>query len=137
MVAILVTQLDHTQSRSAVYHWFATRPSSKSGIVKHTFETCGMFHRVECDDVNFVIRAKHGASLLALGEKIKVRVVATGTKTSKVVVESGNQFPLNIFNIGQNKQNVTTLTEFIANRVYRLCSDEEIRLREPDIRIKH
>lgn len=105
--------------------------------VKHTFETCGMFHRVECDNVNFVIRAKHGASLLALGEKIKVRVVATGTQASKVVVESGNQFPLNIFNIGQNKQNVTTLTEFIANRVYRLCSDEEIRLREPDIRIKH
>lgn len=96
-----------------------------------------MFHRVEYDDVNFVIRVKHGASLVALGEKIKVRVVATGSQTSKVVVESGNQFPLNIFNIGQNKQNVTTLTEFIANRVYRLCSDEEIRLREPDIRIKH
>lgn len=97
--------------------------------VRHTFETCDMFHRVKCDDMNFVITAKHGASLLALGENIRVRVVATSTQSSKVVVESGNQFPINILNIGQNKQNATTLTEFIANRVYRLCSDEEIKLR--------
>lgn len=97
--------------------------------VKHTFETSDMFHRVRCDDTNFVITAKHGASLIAMGENIKVRVVATGTQSSKVVVESGNQFPLNIFNIGTNKKNVTTLTEYIQNRVYKLCSDEEIRLR--------
>lgn len=104
--------------------------------VKHTFETCGEFHRVRCDDVNFVITAKHGASLLALGENIKVRVVATGTATSKVVVESGNQLPINLLNIGQNKRNVTTLAEFIANRVYRLCSDEEIHLNDNGIKFK-
>lgn len=86
------------------------------------------------DDENFVITAKHGASLFALGENIKVRVVATSTQSSKVVVESGNQFSINILNVGQNKQNVTTLTEFIANRVYRLCSDEEIKLRTPVIK---
>lgn len=104
--------------------------------VKHTFQTCGEFHRVQCDDVNFVITAKHGASLLALGERIKVRVVATSTASSKVVVESGNQLPINLLNIGQNKRNVTNLTEFIANRVYRLCSDEEIRLSAPDIKFR-
>lgn len=111
--------------------------------VKNTFQTCGMFHRVKCDDENYVITAKHGASLLALGENIKVRVVATSTQSSKVVVESGNQLPLNILNLGQNKQNVTTLTEFIQNRVYRLCTDEElginqsvIRFKSPDIKFK-
>lgn len=105
--------------------------------VRHTFETCGMFHGVKCDDANFVVTARHGASLLALGEKIKVRVVATSTQSSKVVVESGNQIPFNLLNIGQNKRNVTTLTEFIANRVHRLCSDEEIKLRPSnEIRFK-
>lgn len=96
--------------------------------VKHTFQTCGEFHRVQCDDVNFVITAKHGASLLALGERIKVRVVATGTASSKVVVESGNQLPINLLNIGQNKRNVTNLSDWISNQVYRLCSDAELFL---------
>ena len=104
--------------------------------VKGAFRRDAQFKHVKCDDELFVVTARHGASLLALGENIKVRVVATGTASSKVVVESGNQLPINLLNIGQNKRNVTTLAEFIANRVYRLCSDEEICLSAPDIKFR-
>ena len=81
--------------------------------------------------------------MLALGEKIKVRVVATSTQSSKVVVESGNQIPINLLNIGSNKRNVSNLSDWISNQVYRLCSDEErhikpaeIKLRPNDIRLR-
>ena len=104
--------------------------------VKGAFRRDAQFKHVKCDDELFVVTARHGASLLALGENIKVRVVATGTASSKVVVESGNWLPINLLNIGQNKRNVTTLAEFIANRVYRLCSDEEICLSAPDIKFR-
>ena len=104
--------------------------------VKGAFRRDAQFKHVKCDDELFVVTARHGASLLALGENIKVRVVATGTVSSKVVVESGNQLPINLLNIGQNKRNVTTLAEFIANRVYRLCSDEEIHLSAPEIKFR-
>ncbi|MCR4812801.1 MAG: hypothetical protein K5867_09460 [Bacteroidales bacterium] len=104
--------------------------------VKHAFETCGAFHRVKCDDSTFVITARHGMSLLALGEKIKVRVVATSTQSSKVVVESGNQIPINLLNIGSNKRNVSNLSDWIANQVYRLCSNEELHIKPPEIKLR-
>jgi len=33
--------------------------------------------------------------------------------------------PLNTLNIGSNKRNVTNLSDWISNQVYRLCSDAE------------
>ena len=101
--------------------------------VKGTFRRDAQFKHVKCDDELFVITAQHGASLLALGENIKVQVVATGTSTSRVVVESGNQLPINLLNLGQNKQNVSDLSDYIQNQVYRLVSDDEIRLSPPNI----
>lgn len=101
--------------------------------VKGAFQRDEQFRHVTCDDELFVITARHGASLLALGENIKVRVVAMGTATSQVVVESGNQLPINLLNMGQNKQNVHTLSDYIQNQVYRLVSDDEIRLTPPNI----
>lgn len=96
--------------------------------VKRAFEKCGEFHRVRCDERTFVITARHGASLLALGEKIEVHVVATSTQSCQVRIISGSQISLNILNIGSNKRNVTNLSDWISNQVYRLCSDAELFL---------
>ena len=97
--------------------------------VKRAVEKCGQFHHVVPNDDTFVITARHGMSLLALGEKIIIHVVATGTQSSKVVIESANQIFINILNLGANKKNVQSLEDYISNEVYRLCSDEEIKLR--------
>ena len=88
------------------------------------------------NDDTFVITARHGMSLLALGEKITIHVVATGTQSSKVVIESANQIFINILNLGANKKNVQSLEDYISNAVFRLCSDEEIKLRQPEIRMR-
>ena len=64
--------------------------------VKRAVEKCGQFRHVVPNDDIFVITARHGMSLLALGEKITIRVVATGTQSSKVVIESRNQIFINI-----------------------------------------
>ena len=96
--------------------------------VKHAVERCGQFRHVVPNDDTFVITARHGMSLLALGEKITIRVVATGMQSSKVVIESRNQIFINILNIGANKKNVQSLEDYISNEVYKLCSDEEIKL---------
>ena len=94
--------------------------------VKRAFETCGEFSHVRCDNQTFVVTARHGASLLALGEKIEVHVAATGTQSCEVRIVSGNQIPINLLNIGQNKRNVHNLSDWISNQVYRLCSPEEL-----------
>lgn len=103
--------------------------------VKRAFEKCGEFHRVRCDERTFVITARHGASLLALGEKIEVHVVATSTQSCQVRIISGNQIPLNILNIGSNKRNVTNLSDWISNQVYRLYSGAKLFLLLPIIGI--
>ena len=104
--------------------------------VKRAVEKCGQFRRVVPNDDTFVITARHGMSLLALGEKITIHVVATGTQSSKVVIESANQIFINILSLGANKKNVQSLEDYISNEVYRLCSDEEIKLRQPEMRFR-
>ena len=56
--------------------------------VKHAVEKFGQFRHVVPNDDTFVITARHGMSLLALGEKITIRVVATGTQSSKMSFQS-------------------------------------------------
>ena len=119
------TTLQFTQSARRVYT-----------SVKRAVEKCGQFRRVVPNDDTFVITARHGMSLLVLGEKITIHVVATGTQSSKVVIESANQIFINILNLGANKKNVQSLEDYISNEVYRLCSDEEIKLRQPEIRFR-
>ena len=104
--------------------------------VKRAVERCGQFHHVVPNDDTFVITARHGMSLLALGEKITIHVVVTGTQESKVVIESANQIFLNVLNLGANKKNVQSLEDHISNAVFRLCSDEEIKLRQAEIRMR-
>ena len=41
-----------------------------------------------------------------------------------------------ILNFNASKDNPSDLRDYISNEVYRLCSDEEIKLRQPEIRFR-
>ena len=95
---------------------------------KKAIERCGQFKRIECNDQTFSIKARHGMSLLSFGENITIHVVAIGTQETEVRIESASRIFLNIINGGANKKNVQSLEDYIRNEVYKLCSDEEIKL---------
>ena len=95
---------------------------------KKAIERCGQFKRIECNDQTFTITARHGMSLLSFSENITIHVVATSTQESEVRIESASRIFLNIINGGANKKNVQSLEDYIRNEVYKLCSDEEIKL---------
>lgn len=97
--------------------------------VRRVVEGMDELKHVRCDDEHFSITASHGWSLIPTGENIKVRVVASGTESTDVIIESKAKVFINLLAIPQNKTNVQTLTDYIKNRVYKLCSNEEIRLR--------
>ncbi|MCQ2323727.1 MAG: hypothetical protein MJZ53_02600 [Paludibacteraceae bacterium] len=84
---------------------------------------------MECDERHFELIASHGWSLIPTGQNIRIRVVAKGTQTTDVIIESKNKVFINIFGIPQSKRNVQILSDYIQNRVYRLCSDEELHFR--------
>ena len=95
---------------------------------KKAIERCGQFKHIECNDQTFIITARHGMSLLSLGENITIHVVATSTETSEVRIESASRIFINFINGGANKKNVQSLEDYIRNEVYKFCSDEEIKL---------
>lgn len=97
--------------------------------VKHVLQTTSEFKRVECDEGHFVLTASHGWSLIPTGQNIRVRVVAKDTQTTDVIIESKNKIFINIFGLPQSKRNVQTLSDYVQNRMYKLCSDEEIKLK--------
>ena len=96
---------------------------------KTAVEQCGQFKRIECNDRTFTITARHGMSLLSFGENVTIHVVATSTQETEVRIESASRILLNFINGGANKKNVQSLEDYIRNEVYKLCSDEEIKLR--------
>ena len=96
---------------------------------KKAVQQCGQFKRIECNDKTFVITARHGMSLLSLGENITIHVVATSTQETEVRIESASRIFLNFINGGANKKNVLSLEDYIRNEVHKLCSDGEIKLR--------
>lgn len=98
--------------------------------VKKAIQQCGQFKKIVCNDDTFTVTAKHGMSLLSFGENIAIHVVAIGTQQTEVRIESASRIFLNFTNGGANKKNVQSLEDFIRNRVYKLCSDEEIKLRQ-------
>ena len=63
-------------------------------------------------------------------------MVAKGSTSCKVVVESSSRSILNLLNFGANKENLSELGDYINNKVNKLCSDEEIRLRPAEIRMR-
>ena len=96
---------------------------------KKAVQQCGQFKRIECNDQTFTITARHGMSLLSLGENVTIlHVVATSTQETEVRIESASRIFLNFINGGANKKNVQSLEDYIRNEVYKLCSDEEIKL---------
>jgi hypothetical protein len=82
-----------------------------------------------CNDQTFTITARQGMSLLSLGENVTIHVVATSTQETEVRIESTSRVFLNFINGGANKKNVQSLEDYIRNEVYKLRSDEEIKLR--------
>lgn len=100
--------------------------------LKRLFGKQTKFSSVECNDELFFVEARHGAWLSPFSEKIKVKVVATGSQTSRVVVESSSRSILNLLNFGANKGNVSDLSDYINNEVYRLCQPGEIPMVDQD-----
>ena len=105
------------------------------------------FSSVKFDDDLYIVEARHGAWLSPFSENVKMKVVATATSACKVVVESSSRSILNLLNFGANSGNVSDLSDYINNEVYKLCQHGElrmmeqddhstIRVRKPDIRLK-
>lgn len=94
------------------------------------------FSAVECDDDHFTVEGRRGWLISPFTERVRMRVMATGTRSCQVIIESSSRSVLNLFNLGANSRNVTQLGEFIRNEVYRQCSDKEIRLEPTDIKLK-
>lgn len=100
------------------------------------------------DDDLLVVEARHGAWLSPFSENVKMKVVATSSHTCKVVVESSSRSVLNLLNFGANSGNVSDLSDYINNEVYKLCQPGEIpmanqgvdhstiRIVKPEIKLK-
>lgn len=98
--------------------------------VRHLFEIKRtQFSGVSFNDDLFIVEARHGAWLSPFSEKVKMKVVATSSQTCKVVIESSSRSILNLLNFGANKGNITDLSDYINNEVYKLCQSGEIPMR--------
>ena len=105
--------------------------------IRHLFQTKRtQFSGVKFDDDLFVVEARHGAWLSPFSEKVRMKVVATSSTSCKVVVESSSRSILNLLNFGANKENLNELSDYINNEVNKLCSDEEIKLRQAETRMR-
>ena len=117
--------------------------------IKHLFEMKRTkFSSVKFNDDLFIVEARHGMWISPFTENVKMKVVATGSKTCKVKVESSSRSILNLLNFGANEGNVSDLSDYISNEVYKLCQPGEIpmvnqggdhsaiRIVRPEIKLK-
>lgn len=101
--------------------------------VKHLFEMKRtQFSSVKCNDDLRFVEARRGLRISPFSENVKMKVVATGSNSCKVVMESSSRSVLNLLNFGANKGNVSDLSDYINNEVYKLCSPEEIPMANQD-----
>ena len=101
--------------------------------VKHLFEMKRTkISSVKFNDDLFIVEARHGAWISPFTENVKMKVVATSNQTCKVVVESSSRSILNILNFGANKGNISDLSDYINNEVYKLCEPGEIPMTKQD-----
>ena len=98
--------------------------------VKHVFETRTRFSNIRCDDTHFVVEARRGWFISPMSESVKVKVVAKGTEQSQVTIESSSRSVFNLLSLGANKKNISNLSDFIQNEVWKLVSDAEIKLQK-------
>lgn len=95
--------------------------------VKHLFEMKRTkFSSVKYNDDLFIVEARHGAWLSPFTENVKIKVVATSSRACKVTIESSSRSWLNLLNFGANKDNISDLSDYINNEVYKLCQPGEI-----------
>ncbi len=104
--------------------------------VRRLFEKNTKFSSVKCNDELFIVEARHGLWISPFSENVKMKIVATSSQTCKVVVESSSRSILNLLNFGANKRNVSNLSDYINNEVYKLTQPGEIPMREPYIPMK-
>lgn len=97
--------------------------------IKRLFEKRTKFSSMKCNDDLFIVEARHGMWLSPFTENIKIKVVATSSQTCKAVVESSSRSVLNLLNFGANKGNVSDLSDYISNEVYKLSQPGEIPMR--------
>ena len=97
--------------------------------IKHLFEKHTKFSSVKCNDDLFFVEARRGLWISPFSENVKMKVVATSSTTSKVVIESSSRSILNLLNFGANKGNISDLSDYISNEVYRLTQPGEIPMR--------
>lgn len=101
--------------------------------VKNLFRKQTGFSSVKCNDDLFVIEARHGAWISPFSENIKIKVAATSSTSCNVVVESSSRSILNLFNFRANKGNVSNLSDYINNEVFKLTQPGEIKISQPTI----
>lgn len=97
--------------------------------IKRLFERNTNFSSVKCNDELFIVEARHGMWISPFSENVKMNVVATSSTRCKVVIESSSRSILNLLNFGANKGNVSDLSDYINNEVYRLTQPGEIPMR--------
>lgn len=101
--------------------------------VKHLFELKHTkFSSIKYYDDLFIVEARHGLWLSPFTENVKMKIVATSSQTCKVVVESSSRSILNLLNWGANKGNISDLSDYINNEVYKLCQPGEIPMVNQD-----
>ena len=84
---------------------------------------------MKCYDELFIVDARRGMWLSPFSENVKMKVMATSSNTCKLVVESSSRSILNLLNFGANKGNVSDLSDYINNEVYKLTQPDEIPMR--------
>lgn len=104
--------------------------------IKRLFEKHTKFSSVKCNDELFIVEARHGLWISPFSENVKMKVVATSSNTCKVVIESSSRSILNLLNFGANKGNVSDLSDYINNEVYKLTQPGEIPMRQDQIRFR-
>lgn len=100
--------------------------------IKHLFHKQTGFANIKCNDDLFIVKARHGGFLNPFSENVKIKVVATSSQSSNVIVESSSRSILNLLNFGANKGNISDLSDYINNEVYKLCQPGEISMVNQD-----
>lgn len=94
------------------------------------------FSNIKCNDDLYIVEGRHGSWLSPFSENVKMKVIATGNDSCKVVVESSSRSILNILNFGANKVNVSNLSDYINNEVYKLMERGNIKISQPHIPLR-
>ena len=92
--------------------------------VKRVFETRTRFSNVKADDEHYSFEARRGWLVSPMSERIYIKVVATGSDRCRVTIESSSRSILNVLNFGANKKNITNLSDFIQNEVWRVLGND-------------